>query len=41
LAVAVLAPSETNKAFTVVGIAWLVWILAKAGLATLGVEFGA
>ena len=41
VAISVLAQTETNKAFWTVAAAWLVWIIAKAGLATLGVQFGA
>lgn len=41
LAISVLAPADTNKAFWSVASAWLVWIIVKAGLATLGIQFGA
>lgn len=41
VAVSVLAPTETNKAFWSIAAAWLIWIIAKAGLATLGIQFGA
>jgi hypothetical protein len=41
VAVSVLAPAETNKAFWSIAAAWLIWIIAKAGLATLGIQFGA
>jgi hypothetical protein len=41
VAVSVLAPTETKKALWSIGALWLVWIIIKAGLATLGVQFGA
>lgn len=41
VAVSVLAPTDTKKAFWSVAAAWLVWIIVKAGLSTLGVNFGA
>jgi hypothetical protein len=41
VAVSVLAPAKTNKAFWSIASAWLIWIIAKAGLATLGIQFGA
>jgi len=41
VAVSVLAPAETKKAFWTVAAAWIVWIIVKAGLSTLGIEFGA
>lgn len=41
VAISVLAPADTKKAFWSVAAAWLIWIIVKAGLATLGVQFGA
>ena len=41
LAVSVLASVDTKKAFWSVAAAWLVWVLIKAGLATLGSTFSA
>jgi len=41
VAIAVLGPADMKKAFWSVAAAWFLWIIVKAGLATLGVQFGA
>jgi len=41
VALSVLAPADSKKAFWSVAALWLLWIIVKAGLATLGVQFGA
>lgn len=41
VAVSVIANVDGRKALYSVGAAWLVWVIIQAGLATLGISFGA